>query len=172
MGLDIVPGAEPYDFGPNAEIHGIDWNPRCKRHQSERIHIHIGHQEDVVFLNDKICPLGPFDVIIDDGGHKMHQQQISLINLWSVVSSHGIYVIEDLGTSYTEKYGGGYKKHNTTIEFLKAMLDKINTNRWYKKFNKEVHPMDDKIPEICSMEFYEFLCIIQKQPNPADISLL
>ena len=39
-----------------------------------------------------------FDIIIDDGGHTMKQQQISLGILFFAVKSGGYYVIEDLHT--------------------------------------------------------------------------
>lgn len=40
-----------------------------------------------------------FDIIIDDGGHWMHQQQISLGYLFKYLKPGGVYVIEDLHTS-------------------------------------------------------------------------
>jgi 23S rRNA U2552 (ribose-2'-O)-methylase RlmE/FtsJ len=40
-----------------------------------------------------------FDIIIDDGGHMMQEQQETLINLWSSLKPGGIFIIEDLHTS-------------------------------------------------------------------------
>jgi len=39
-----------------------------------------------------------FDIIIDDGGHTMKQQQISLKYLFNAVKPGGYYVLEDLHT--------------------------------------------------------------------------
>lgn len=65
--------------------------------------IFVGSQEDEAVLR-KIAieghAHGGYDVIVDDGGHTMKQQLDSLKALWPVVSSGGMYVIEDIHTSY------------------------------------------------------------------------
>ena len=45
-----------------------------------------------------------FDIIVDDGGHMMHQQQISLGYLFPFLNSGGVYVIEDLHTANHPAY--------------------------------------------------------------------
>jgi len=47
---------------------------------------------------------GPFDVIIDDGGHRTSQQTETLSLLWPHVVPGGWYVIEDLHTSTMPQY--------------------------------------------------------------------
>jgi len=44
------------------------------------------------------------------------------------VRSEGIYVIEDLHTSYLSAYGGAYLKKSSTIEFIKRLIDDIHTD--------------------------------------------
>jgi hypothetical protein len=66
------------------------------------------------------------DIIIDDGGHTMSQQQISLKTMMLQLNDGGIYVIEDLHTSYWPEYNGGLNKPNTFMEFTKECLDKLN----------------------------------------------
>tara|TARA_Y100000296_G_C5097640_1_gene218220 strand:- start:57 stop:761 length:705 start_codon:yes stop_codon:yes gene_type:complete len=61
---------------------------------------------------------GDFDIIIDDGGHTMNQQQISLSVLWDAVKSEGFYVIEDLHTCSGEwptLYGYEVVKEGDTL---------------------------------------------------------
>lgn len=65
--------------------------------------IFVGSQDDAAVLRKVAAEgraSGKYDVIVDDGGHTMSQQITSLKELWPVVSSGGIYVIEDLMTSY------------------------------------------------------------------------
>lgn len=45
-----------------------------------------------------------FDIIIDDGGHMMHQQQITLGAMFKYLKSGGVFVIEDLHTSGNPAY--------------------------------------------------------------------
>jgi hypothetical protein len=84
-----------------------------------------GSQDDVSILKNVSSTQGTFDVIIDDGGHSMNQQITSFTNLLPKVKSGGIYVIEDLLTSYMDGYGGGYLRNSTTIEFIKKLVDNI-----------------------------------------------
>ncbi len=39
---------------------------------------------------------GPFDLVIDDGGHTMKQQIVSLATLWRFVKPGGFYIAEGL----------------------------------------------------------------------------
>lgn len=76
---------------------------------------------------------GDFDIILDDGGHIMNQQITSFKMLFPVVKKGGLYVIEDLGTSYLTEWGGYGSKSNpksgpgTTIAFLQQLIDEINS---------------------------------------------
>lgn len=45
-----------------------------------------------------------FDIIIDDGGHMMHQQQITLGTMFKYLKPGGVFVIEDLHTSGNPAY--------------------------------------------------------------------
>jgi len=71
------------------------WNER----DEDRLVVFEGDQSSDEDLN-KFCSLygGEFDIIIDDGGHSMRQQQTSLRALYNQLKSNGIYVIEDLHT--------------------------------------------------------------------------
>jgi predicted O-methyltransferase YrrM len=112
---------------PLARIVGIDVNPACSRHASERSAVYIGDQSDAVFLGRVIEREGPFDLVIDDGGHTMEQHAASLAALWGEVRPGGFYAIEDLHTAYDERYGGSNgRAASTTIEWLKGLVDRIN----------------------------------------------
>jgi len=112
--------------------------------------VHFGSQEDVQFLEQFKSNMSPFDIIIDDGGHTMNQQKTSFFNLISLVRPGGIYVIEDLETSYVGSYGGGYLKPSTTISFLKTFIDELQPS----SPNKTI-PIANKIS---SMEVGDSIC--------------
>ncbi len=67
--------------------------------------IHICNQSDRDQLNNLAAKTySQFDIIIDDGGHMMHQQQITLATMFKYLKSGGIFVIEDLHTSGNPAY--------------------------------------------------------------------
>ena len=73
---------------------------------------------------------GNFDIIIDDGGHSMPQQIISFLTLFPHVKSQGLYVIEDLHTSYWTALDSLKQEKGvsapTMIAFLKDLIDQMN----------------------------------------------
>ena len=58
-------------FGPAGRLTFLDIDPKCKAFETPGVTIEIGDQSDAVFLQDVASKRGPFDIIIDDGGHKM-----------------------------------------------------------------------------------------------------
>ncbi len=97
------------DYFPNADIYGLE-NQMGSGEEFEGTKSKFG--EDVVakmFEGDQserddlsgfVTKFGnDFDIIIDDGGHCMNEQCISLGYLFPYVKSGGYYVVEDLHTS-------------------------------------------------------------------------
>ena len=90
-------------YGDQLRYVGIDINPKCKRSESleEHIAIEIGSQLDAAFLT-KVCEdHGPFDVVIDDGGHTFEMINTTLHAMWpndQCLKPHAVYAVEDLHT--------------------------------------------------------------------------
>lgn len=108
------------EFYPDAEIVGIDIKPMDFMHNDdwkvpETVKLITADATD-----PKQCKkLGMFDVIIDDGGHYMSQQQKSFeIFYYNQLNPGGIYILEDLWTSYIDYYQDAPL---TTIEYLKDL---------------------------------------------------
>ena len=110
----------------NSNIVGIDIEDKSHM-EKENIKIIKGDQSDRTLLNNFEDEY--FDIILDDGSHKMEHQQVSFGVLFKKLKSGGIYVIEDLHTSldsYREniKYGPklfGIENGNRTIDFLNGL---------------------------------------------------
>ncbi len=113
-------------FGEQAEIIGIDIDLECKKLEEERIHIYIGDQEDCNFLQELKDKIGKIDIIIDDGGHMMQQQIISFQELFAALNDDGVYLCEDIHTSYWNEFDGGYNKKGTFMEYAKWLTDELN----------------------------------------------
>jgi hypothetical protein len=67
---------------------------------SDRIKTYIADQANRSQLKSFIDANGcDFDIILDDGGHSMEQQQVSFGYLFKCVKPGGYYIIEDVHTS-------------------------------------------------------------------------
>lgn len=145
----------------NVKIYGIDINPDCKRLEEEGITVFIGSQEDREFLRKVKNEIGKVDVLIDDGGHTMNQQIVTFEELFDLVADDGLYLCEDLHTSYWEDFGGGYKGE-TFIEYSKDLIDYINAvhSRTYKLRKNKYTDSIGYITYCDSMMF------IEKKPMP------
>jgi len=65
----------------------------------DRAALFAGSQLDAAALLRAEREAGPFDIVIDDGGHSMAMQIRTLIVLFPLLAPGGLYIIEDLGTS-------------------------------------------------------------------------
>lgn len=110
-------------FGPDARIVGVDIDPRCAALSDDRAEVVIGDQADRVFLARLRDEYGPFDVVIDDGGHTTEQQLATFEVLWPAVRTGGVFLVEDLHTNYWPQYGGGLRRPGTFIERVKELID-------------------------------------------------
>ncbi len=107
------------DYFNRPQIFGIDIDPRARRHESENCTIFVGDQADPEFLREVIRQTGGrWDIVIDDGGHLMHQQQISHGVLWPHIVPGGMYVIEDLHTSLLRSSKWNPSHIPTTLDWL------------------------------------------------------
>ncbi len=145
-------------FGRRARIYGVDVNPECKNFEERGITVFIGDQEDRTFLREIAAEIGPIDVLIEDGGHHMGQQIATFEELYPTVKPGGVFLIEDLHTSYWDNYGGGYRKPGTFIEYAKNLLDQLNA--WHSR-SPEFAP-DEFTRTTRSMHFYDSVVVFEK----------
>jgi hypothetical protein len=152
-------------FQGNATIYGIDINPECKKFESENVKIFIGSQDDKKFLKNVRDTIPHLDIVLDDGGHTMKQQILTLEILYDHVKEDGVYVCEDLQTSYWRFFGGGYKRRGTFVEYSKKLIDQLHA--WH---NKKV-PMTDFTKSAYCLHFYDSVLVIEKRKKerPYDV---
>ena len=148
-------------FGSEARVVGVDIQPVCKTFEEEGIAVRIGDQEDRAFLRRLVAEFAPFDVVIEDGGHQMGQQIATFEEIFPRMSDYGVYVAEDLHTSYWAEYGGGYRRHGTFIEYSKALIDRLNA--WHTR-TPEHFSVDDFTLQAGSMHFYDSMLVIERKP--------
>lgn len=110
------------EYFHNSEIIGIDLNSNAKQHEEFRINIEIGSQFDSDFLKYVADKHGPFDIILDDGSHVNEHVIFSFQKLFNELKSGGVYIVEDVATSYWDEWGGGYKKKIRQLSILKIYV--------------------------------------------------
>lgn len=88
---------------PQCRVVGIEIDPSITKANKD-IEIYTGDQKDRSFLTHVIDMIGPPDIVIDDGGHSRSQQVESFIHLWQYLKSGGLYIIEDIETSFLDNY--------------------------------------------------------------------
>ncbi|MFA5859304.1 MAG: hypothetical protein WC955_09570 [Elusimicrobiota bacterium] len=113
------------DYFSSATIYGIDIED-CSFMDSDRIKTFVADQEDREQLKGFVNKYGSgYDLILDDGGHTMGQQQVSFGYLFKQIKSGGYYIIEDVHTSLTgsESDGVDEEKKNTTLTMIKKYTE-------------------------------------------------
>ena len=128
-------------YFPNAKIVGIDIDPRAAKNMENskiKADVHIGSQDDEVFLKSLVDQYGEFGIVLDDGSHinEMTLKTFEILNKHTT----GFYVIEDLRNSYLDltkydtrkrwpgmKHNGDYEENNAKNrpDFDRVFLDLI-----------------------------------------------
>ena len=126
------------EYFKNAKITAIDIEDKTHL-KEDNIDIIIGSQADRELLNS--FSDNYFNIILDDGSHKMSHQQISLGVLFKKLKSGGIYVVEDLHTSFSEYreniiYGNKLfeiEENNRTVDFINGFKNGKKNNSYLSK---------------------------------------
>lgn len=156
------------EFFPNATIYGIDIDEKCKKFEGGRRRVLIGNQGDFAFCQEIIKQTGGgIDIIIDDGSHKVEHQLKSFQWLFPVLSSHGIYAIEDVGGCVGDA-------DLVTVNNIKILVDNImywpaglSPREWshLAEFPKSADWINKNIIGIA---FYRWIVFIMRGKNPQD----
>jgi len=148
-------------FGPGTRVVGIDVDPRCKRFEDESTTILIGDQADPVFLAEVRRQVPRIDILIDDGGHLMHQQIMTLQELYLHIQPNGVYLCEDMHTSLFPSYAGGYRRRGTFLEYSKGLVD--NLYAWYSAEQDQL-AVNVFTLSTFALHFYDSVLVIEKRP--------
>ncbi|TVY80371.1 8-demethyl-8-alpha-L-rhamnosyl tetracenomycin-C 2'-O-methyltransferase [Lachnellula suecica] len=119
------------EFFPNVDMYYIEYDAACVEKWAANItdaKVFTGDQADTTFLHEFMAQSGGgFDIIVDDGGHTMQQQIVSLNTLFDIVLPGGIYFCEDLATSYDPSFGA-VPGEKTMMQMISELLHDLNKN--------------------------------------------
>jgi hypothetical protein len=88
-----------HDYFPKARIVGLDLEKRVFK-DHPRVVARAGDQSDPAVLNSIIAEFAPFGIVIDDGSHVPEHQILGFETLFPHIRDGGLYVCEDIHTSY------------------------------------------------------------------------
>lgn len=138
------------NYFPNSNIYGMDLDAPKDFHYNDKFKVLIGNQENREELEDVVAIIDDeLDLIIDDGGHTMKQQQISFGCLFRHLKKGGVFIIEDLHTS---RYGlnSEYINKDDLITTLDMLQNFKNTNNIISNhmLDHEIKYLEDNIESI------------------------
>ena len=142
------------EYFPNSYIFGADLSDFTDV-ETDRIKTIKANQEkrqgdqSLSSITDQV-PSG-FDIIIDDGGHTMEQQQVTLGYMFPFLKSGGIFVIEDLHTSYK---WANYNPTQTLYDTLK-MLGEFKVTKEIKSDFMTLEEKEYLNENIASIEIFK-----------------
>lgn len=111
----------------------------------------VGDQSNENDLMKLIKDEDKFDIILDDGGHMMKQQQTSFGFLFDYVKDDGIYIIEDIHTSFNKSFIDGDCEY-TTYEMLKKIEQGENNFSNYIKEKERINILN----KVDNITFYSY----------------
>jgi demethylmacrocin O-methyltransferase len=145
-------------------IYGLDL--AAKSHANDvRIQTIRGDQADAEFLAGLAAEIGPLDIVIDDGSHLSDHVLGSFATLFPLLRPGGLYVIEDLQTSYWTGWNGRRTDPNdpgTTMGFLKTLADGLHHQELLQGKAIEPSPFDRTVTAV---HLYRNLAFIEKGAN-------
>ncbi|AKK30875.1 class I SAM-dependent methyltransferase [Mycobacterium sp. EPa45] len=104
-----------------------------------RLDVVQGDQGDEQFLDAMATDIGPFDIVIDDGSHMSHHIIASFNALFPHVRPGGLYVIEDLASSYWPEWGGDPdpSAQYRSMTMIKDLLDGLHQSEQMRAADDE-----------------------------------
>lgn len=136
------------EYLPRAQIFGIDIEDFCSLSEP-RITVFRGDQSNPDDLVRVVRQAGgPFDIIIDDGSHASHHQQIALACLFEHLAPGGLYCIEDLH----------YQPNDLEIEGITRTREFLHSLRFDgtgARIAMEQHELARLLGQIASIHFFD-----------------
>jgi len=157
-------------LGPDANIVGLDLNPAAKKWEEHGFDIYICDQGNSDALAEVLQQVGPFDALLDDGGHQSFQQITTLTTAMRYAKESSIIAIEDTHTSFMK----GFSRHgrHSFCEYAKDSTDLL-TAKAHNLYPGQMPPIDnpsviDEFQRIHSVEFFSNLVAFKLSPFAAE----
>lgn len=147
-------------FGKDTKVIGLDIESKNYQYDGNVV-LEQGDQGNSNFWDQFLQKHSEFDIVIDDGGHTMSQQNVTLNKVFPHLKDNGVFLVEDTHTSYWSNWGGSFDDPNTFQNRSKQLTDIMNKD----------HVKDRKLPEdtlktfndLYSVSFYNSMVVFEKR---------
>lgn len=143
-------------FGPLATIVGLDTDSRCQGLEDINVHVRLGDQSDLSFLDKVINEFGIPDIVLDDGSHQQEHIKATFKHLYPQMQKNSVYMVEDLHTSYWPEYQGGIGAPSF-INVCKDLIDLLNADHTRGAVQPNTFTRNT-----LSMHFYDSVVVFEK----------
>lgn len=158
------------DYLPEgSRIVGLDINPDCATLPGmDGIEVHVVDGTDRAQI-DAVLGDAMFDIVIDDGSHRSGDVVKTYQALFHRLRGGGKLFIEDLHASYWADYGGGFRTPGSAMEFLKGLVDGLNSDHFRETgdvANAELDHLRDFGQSVVRTTFYDSVAVIEFMATP------
>ena len=144
-------------LGPRAQIIGVDFVDDSREFEEDQIAVRIGFQHDTEFLATIVEEFGPLDIVLDDASHVMKDTIESFRFLYPRMDKAGVYMVEDMHTSYWDEFGGGLRRPDSFIELSKSLIDELNADH-----TRGASEPTEFTKSTLSMHFYDSVVVFER----------
>jgi hypothetical protein len=156
-------------FGPRARIIGIDLNPEAQKWADSGFEIHIGDQGDPRFWQKTLKKIGPFDALLDDGGHQSFQQIVTVNEAIRAATKKCVIAVEDTATSFMKDFSRHGNK--TFLEYSKDASDLLIARSFSLYKNRFPRPRNSAqlqlFKNVYGIQFFNGVVAYQVDPERA-----
>lgn len=145
-------------FGPKCQVYGIDIREECKALETESIKIFIGDQANRDFWTRFRKEVPVLDILIDDGGHLLEQQIVTLEEMLPHLRPGGVYVCEDIH--------GDFNRFGAYVRGLAANLDRFAQRIGPGQGKELLSDTASFQADIHSIHTYPYVAVIEKRCTP------
>lgn len=154
------------EYFPDASVIGVDIRPDARGVASERITIEIGDLGEVDFLRYLSTKYNP-DILLDDASHRWSHQILAAGLLLPSVKPGGLYICEDLHTSFPPWTERGYADSAIDAVTWFQQLAACIVGKGQRRPGVDTHspsPMQEAIARQCAaITFSKGTCVIRKR---------
>ena len=149
-------------FFPRAQIVGVDIKDKSFVNEP-RIRAFQGSQTNRALMRRIVKRYGAPTIVIDDGSHRPPHVIKSFAVLFPMLEDGGLYVIEDIQTSYWPDWKGSLDLDdpNTSMAMVKRLLDGLN----HEEFLDESYRASYTDRHVVAVHCYHNLVVIEKGDN-------